>query len=115
MRNRGRTLSLAVVAALLVPASTAAAQQGASAQGAVTGTVLAAASGQPIPGAVVVLESASDASVVSAGSGAFLSRSLVAVTDQDGAYRFAPLQVGVYRLLVRHMGFHPAVIQVDLS
>ncbi len=115
MISRRAALSLAVAAALPLGASLARAQQGESAQGAVTGTVLAAASGQPIPGAVVVLESATDAAVVTAGNGAFLSRSMVAVTDQDGSYRFAPLQVGVYRLLVRHMGFHPAVIQVDLS
>ncbi len=114
MISRRVNLGLAVAAALLLRGSPTRAQQGESAHGAVTGTVLAAASGQPIPGAVVVLESATDAALVTAGNGSFLSRSMVAVTDQDGSYRFAPLQVGVYRLLVRHMGFHPAVIQVDL-
>jgi hypothetical protein len=91
------------------------AQNGAAPNGAVSGTVVAAASGQPIGGAVVILESASDASVVASGGGTFLGRSLVSITDQDGAYRFAPLNAGVYRLLVRHLGFHPAVLQVDLS
>ena len=88
---------------------------GANAQGSVAGTVVAAAGGLPIGGAVVVLESASDASVVTPSSGAFLGRSLIAVTDQDGAYRFASLSPGTYRLVVRHLGFRPAVLQVDVT
>ncbi len=102
----------ALVLARALPAQTGPA--GAS-RGQVLGTVVAAATGQPIGGAVVVLESASDASLLAPSSGPFLGRSLVAVTDQDGSYRFAALGAGSYRLLVRHLGFRPASIQVDLT
>jgi hypothetical protein len=101
----------------------AAGAQGARAQalaaspngGSVAGTVLAAATGQPIPGAVVALESASDAAVVTASSGPFLARSMVALTDAAGEYRFVGLPPGSYRLVVRHLGYHPAQLQVDLA
>ena len=83
--------------------------------GAVTGTVVSAATGQPIPNAVIVLESSSDAALVTQASGAFASRSLLAVTDVSGAYRFAALPAGHYRLVVRHLGFRPAIVDVDLA
>lgn len=102
----------ALLLTLLAPASLQA--QNPRAGGAVTGTVLAAATGQPLVGAAVVLEASSDAAVVSS-SGSFLGRSMTAVTDEGGSYRFVGLQPGSYRLLVRHLGFHPQSIQVDLA
>ena len=83
--------------------------------GSVAGTVVAAATGQPIVGAAVVLESASDVAVVTPVSGPFMGRSFVAVTGAAGEYRFGSLPPGNYHLLVRHMGFHPAIIEVDLA
>ena len=82
--------------------------------GSVMGTVLVAATGQPLPGAVVVLESAAD------GSGDLETatlpvRVLSSVTDGSGAYRFAGLPPGSYRLVVRHLGYHPATLSVDLA
>jgi len=111
------TCHLLALGALLAGAAPLAAQTASEvpAGGSVVGTVVAAATGQPIPNAVVVLESASDVSVVSPGSGAFLSRSLVAVTDETGAYRFGSLHPGTYRLVVRHLGFHPAAVDVQLA
>jgi hypothetical protein len=83
--------------------------------GAVAGTVLVAATGQPLPGAVVVLEAASDAAIVTPAEGPFIGRSRVVVTDVDGTYRFANLVPGSYRLLVRHLGYYPAIVDVDLA
>lgn len=112
-----RSLSLAATAlcvAASLPAQTAPATAGA--RGSVSGSVVADASGQPVAGAVVVLESSSDASVVTpSSSGAFLGRSLIAVTDVDGSYRFSALAPGAYRMVVRHLGFRPAVLEVDVT
>jgi hypothetical protein len=83
--------------------------------GSVAGTVVTAATGQPVPYAVVVLDATADAAVVSSSSSAFLGRSLVAVTDGAGAYRFSQLSPGQYLLLVRHLGYQPAVVAVDLA
>ena len=99
---------------MLLPARVALAQTG-SGQSSVTGTVVTASSGLPIAGAVVILESASDASVVAPSGGAFLGRSLVATTDADGSYRFLALAPGNYRLMVRHLGYRPAVLNVDVT
>lgn len=107
-------MKLLAVLALLAP-SVLPAQRPAATTGAVTGTVLVAATGQPLPGAAVVLEATSDAALVTPTSGAFMGRSMTAITDQDGSYRFAGLQAGTYRLIVRHLGFHPASVQVDLG
>lgn len=82
--------------------------------GAITGTVLSAASGDPIPGAVVVLEAARDAALVQAGH-PFLSRSLTVITDERGTYRFDGLGPGSYRLLVRRLGYRSAVVEVELA
>jgi hypothetical protein len=82
--------------------------------GSVTGTVVAAATGQPLPGAVAVLEAAGGNVVVSSAAGGFLARSRTVVTDDSGAYRFTQLPDGTYRLLVRHLGYHPAQLTVEL-
>lgn len=83
--------------------------------GSVTGTVVAAATGQPLAGAVAVLEAAAGDVLVASSSGAFLARSLNAVTDDSGVYRFVHLPAGTYRLLVRHLGYHPVQVTVDLG
>ncbi len=81
----------------------------------IAGSVLAAETGQPLPNAVVVLEAGGDAAVVVAADGPFLRRTLTALTDASGGYRFANLTPGTYRLLVRHLGFRPAFVTVDLA
>ncbi len=83
--------------------------------GSVSGTVVVASTGTPISGAVVALEAAGEDALVSAASGAFVARSMSVVTDVDGAYRFAGLVPGAYRLLVRHLGFRPAAVSIDLA
>ncbi len=113
--SRCRWILLAL--AFLAGASRLVAQDQSGTGGSVSGTVLAAATGAPLAGAVVVLEAAADAALVSptASSGAFFGRTLTAVTDADGSYRFSALPPGAYRLLVRHLGFHPALVHVELA
>jgi hypothetical protein len=86
-----------------------------AADGSVSGTVLSAATGQPLVGAVAVLEAAGGAALVSSPDGSFLGRSLTSVTDDSGVYRFSGLPPGSYRLLVRHLGYHPAQVAVELT
>jgi carboxypeptidase family protein/TonB-dependent receptor-like protein len=109
----------AAACALLAAAPPLAAQYAAPARegpgpGSVTGTVLVAATGQPLPGAVVMLETAADRtgdlSIATAPA-----QVLSSVTDGAGAYRFANLPPGTYRLVVRHLGFHQAIVDVDLA
>jgi hypothetical protein len=84
--------------------------------GSVTGRVIAAATGAPIPSAVVVLEAAPEGTIVVApGGGSFFNRTLTAVTGPDGIYRFGALPRGRYRLIARHLGFHAATVEVDLE
>ncbi len=106
--------ALALSAGKLV-AQPAAAPLAAPLDGSVSGSVVAAATGLPLPGAVAVLEAEDGAIVVWRGGGAFLVRSLSAVTDDSGAYRFSGLPPGTYRLLVRQLGYHPAQVTVTLA
>jgi hypothetical protein len=108
-----RTILLALGA--LAAAGPLRAQRSGLAAGSVAGTVVTFATGEPIPNAVVELDAAADGVVVSPASGPFLGRSLLAITDAAGAYRFSQLSPGQYRLLVRHLGFQPAVVEVDLA
>jgi hypothetical protein len=76
---------------------------------------VAAATNQPLAGAVAVLEAAAGAVLVSRTGGPFLVHSLTATTDDSGAYRFDGLPPGTYRLLVRQLGYHPASVTVELA
>jgi hypothetical protein len=81
--------------------------------GTVLGTILDAGTGQPLPHAVVLIEPRPGGAVSAAGSGFWVS-GLSQVTDGLGAYRFTDLAPGEYRLLVRRIGYRPAVVDVDL-
>ncbi len=115
---RATTNVLALAAALhAMPAATRAQSPAQAAQpvtGSIAGTVLTSATDQPIAGAAVVLEAARDAALVRTGE-TFLGRSLTAVTDGRGAYRFDGVPPGSYRLLVRHLGYRAAVIEIELA
>ena len=120
--GRGGTIKpvVWVAAVLVVRAGGALAQPSASPPtpshtGSLSGTVVAAATGQPLPGAVAVLEAVEGAVLVSRAGGSFLVRSLTAVTDDSGAYYFDGLPPVTYRLLVRQLGYHPAEVTVDLA
>jgi hypothetical protein len=105
----------ALLAAVPLAAQGARAPAAVPGTGSVSGTVVAAATGAPIEGAVVIFEAAGGAALVTPAQGPFLARSLTTVTDAAGSYRFSGLVPGSYRLLVRHLGFHPASVEVDLA
>jgi hypothetical protein len=71
----------------------------ASGRGRVSGKVVAAETGQPIPGAAVVVHRAGDSTVV--------SRS---VTGADGAFRVTGLAPGRYDVRIRHLGYSPHTV-----
>jgi hypothetical protein len=79
----------------------------------VLGTILDAGTGQALPHAVVHLEPRPGGAVTAAGTGIWAS-GLSQVTDAFGAYRFTDLAPGEYRLLVRRIGYRPAIVDVDL-
>jgi hypothetical protein len=114
----GRTVGLVVVT-LLACGGTLAAQGTSGAEapgdGSVSGTVLVAGTDQPLAGAVAVLEATEGSVLVAQSSGAFLVRALTVVTDEAGAYRFAGLPAGTYHLLIRHLGYHPSQVTVELA
>ena len=83
--------------------------------GSVSGTVLAAETGQPLVGAVAVLEATGGATLVVRQGLSQFARALTAVTDDSGAYRFSGLPEGTYRLLIRDLGYHPAQVTIDLA
>jgi hypothetical protein len=108
-------LSAAVIAAGPLAAQSARVPGDLPEAGSVSGTVVAAASGAPLAGAVVVLEATGASTLITPTATAFFGRSLSVVTSATGAYRFGGLGPGAYRLLVRHLGFRPAAVDVDLA
>lgn len=84
---------LAALAALVLAAAPAAAQQ----PGAIEGTVVAAASGEPLAGATVRTGGAR-----------------TAVTDAAGRFRFAGLPTGAYTLVARRVGRADGSASVDV-
>lgn len=111
---RRRWLGVVVVLALGPRLARAQRPPAVPATGSVSGSVLSAETGQPLAGAIVVLEAAPDAAVVTAAGGSFFGRSLTVSTDAAGQYRFANVPPGGYRLLVRHLGHRPARLEVSL-
>jgi hypothetical protein len=96
----------------LVAAPAAQAQQADPAAGTVSGTILDAATGEPLADALVVLEPA-PGGLVPTGDRRWATH-LSMRTNERGAYGFAGLSPGEYRLTVRLLGFRPASIDVDL-
>jgi len=107
-RRRGRTLrALAVsLACGLLPVS-ARAQTGT-----VTGIVVEATSGLPLDGVLVTLEAAPRGLLPS--SNGMLAGMRTVYTGPDGAYRFADVVPGVYRLLLQRLGFRPLSVEADV-
>ena len=84
------------------------------ANGTVLGTILDAATDEPLPSAVVLLEPGPGGAVMPVRGAAFWATGMTQVTDSRGSYRFAHLPPGEYRLFVRRLGYRPAVVTVDL-
>jgi hypothetical protein len=83
--------------------------------GTVAGSVVAAQRGAPLEGALVLLEPAPGGALPArAGGPPFWEAARSARTDASGAYRFAGLGVGRYRLHVRRLGYRPTSLDIDL-
>ncbi len=67
--------------------------------GAIKGTVIAAASGEPVAGAIITIEA--------------LGRT--AISNVEGKFRFQDLPAGSHRLRARFLGFDPGTIFVDVA
>ena len=86
-------------------------------RGSLAGTVVATATGLPVEGAIVQLEAAVEAGAgpPQGGDVAAAAGPVVWVTDAQGVCRFGGLAPGACRLFVRHLGYHPASMRVDLA
>ncbi len=84
--------------------------------GTIVGSVVAAQTGAPLDGAVVLLEPAPGGALSPSTRGAASwEAGRVARTDANGAYRFDRLSVGQYQLHVRRLGYRPASLEIELS
>lgn len=113
LRTRPLPAALAAVLLLLGLPLAAPAQGG----GSVAGLVVSAETQQPIAGAQVVLH-ASPLGVLAPGVGPrpmLLGDGLSAVTDAAGAYHFANLSTGRYRMYVYALGHRPATLEIRLT
>lgn len=99
---------LTVLALLL--AAPAMAQQS---EGTVSGSILDAQRGQPIPGARIVLLP-DGGGALPADDAAFIPGAKVAVSGEDGGYRFTGLPAGRYRLHVSRVGYRGSTLGVEL-
>lgn len=99
-----------IAALALMLAAPAAAQPGA---GTVSGSILDAQRGQPIPGArVVLLPDQGDA--VPSDDAALTPGARAAVSGEDGGYRFTGIAAGRYRLHVSRVGYRGSTLGVEL-
>ncbi|HKI93657.1 MAG TPA: carboxypeptidase regulatory-like domain-containing protein [Gemmatimonadales bacterium] len=100
--------------AVLLGAATAGAQTPDSAgAGAIAGTVVAAETGEVLPGADVTLAPAPFG--MFGGRGAFWRASVSTTTDAAGRYRFTRIPPGRYTLRVRRLGFRPSSLEIEFD
>ncbi len=85
-----------------------------AARGTISGTVVEAESGTPVPGAHVVADPDPPAAMPPAGASPFLAASRATVTGPEGEYRIGGLPPGRYRLRVQRLGFRPVSLTVEL-
>jgi hypothetical protein len=83
--------------------------------GTITGTVLDAATGAPLPGATVALAPVADGVLITREHDAFWSAGAATRTDERGRYRFDRLPLGRYSVHVRRLGYRPAQVTVNLG
>lgn len=105
---------------LLAAVPGAAAAQAAPArlpEGAISGTVLDAATSEPLAGATVVVEPAAQGVLpgTGAGRGALLEATRGVLSDSLGNYRFVGLAPGRYRLRISRAGYRPSSLGVELQ
>lgn len=84
--------------------------------GTITGRVIDAATGDPLPLAGVFLEVLAEGALSAEGSDTDPLRPLRSVlTDSAGSYRFTNLRPGRYHVQVQHPGYRSAQVSVDLA
>jgi hypothetical protein len=101
------------------PNGPAAGRQESPAVHAVRGEVLQAETGEPIPGATVLLVPAGPGllgggNAADEGGSAFLGTGRRARTDSAGRYQLPPVPPGTYVLRVSRLGFRPATVEIEL-
>jgi hypothetical protein len=113
-----RTL-LGCATALILPSAHMSGQSDAAAKvGSLTiqGTVVDAASATPLAGAVLVLIARDAAMAIPSRNG---TPQLVSARTEgskaDGAYAFSDVIIGRYQLRVRHVGYEPETLDIDLT
>jgi hypothetical protein len=113
MRRVMMSLALTIASASAGAQSTSSVQ---AARGTIAGEVVDAETLQPLRGATVVLVPVTVAVLppVLASNSSFASQARVIVTSDLGAYRFADLPVGDYRLRVQRVGYKPVTLDVGL-
>src|SRR5438034_1013123 len=125
MRHSGRGLSGALAAlttaALHAGGASVAAQAPTQPDttvpaGTVVGSVVAAQTGAPLDGALVLIEPTPGGALSGGAPGpSFWGAGRAARTDANGAYRFDGLAGGRYQLHVRRLGYRPANLEIDLQ
>jgi hypothetical protein len=85
-----------------------------AARGTISGTVVEAESGTPVPGARVIAYPDPPAVMPPVGASPFLVASRATVTGPEGEYRLVGLPPGRYGLRVQRLGFRPVSLTVEL-
>jgi hypothetical protein len=85
------------------------------APGTVAGTVLDAASGEPLAGALVAIQPLPEGALRSGEGGNLWSSQISVGTDESGRYHFVEVSPGEYRLYVRRLGYRPVSVLLDLK
>jgi len=114
MRRAWRGLILASVAQVAAAQQTARVVVGIS--GAISGSVIDAATTAPIAHATVTLTSADGFALLSdVRQSSSLQMARTVTTSASGIYRFTELPIGAYRLFVQRIGYTPATLEVRLG
>jgi hypothetical protein len=116
--KRQYRLSCAIVLWLQASVTALAAQvpEEARRYAAITGSVLDATTGEPLPGATVVLQPEVVGAFPAgpASGSAFAAAVRAVLSDAAGEYRFDALSSGVYRVYVSRFGYRPYSVVVEL-
>ena len=83
--------------------------------GTLAGSVVSADGSEPLEGADVVLVPAGQSFAGWATPSTLPPGAMYRLTQADGSYSFEDVDPGVYRLHVQRIGYHAAVLEVDLS
>ena len=111
--RRGRFRRPATILAALVALASPLAAQDPTPR-AVTGLVVDARTGEPIEGAIVVLEPLPAGVIGPSRSSAAIRGGLTATTAGGGRYTFRGLPAGEYRLRVTRYAYEPATVEIDV-